>query len=103
MEALLAFAAMIPCSPGRSFAFLNPLTVAACFLITVVPLLRSQTVAPPVFLPVEGTSLAVFPVVVTSPTAGAVIRYTVTGAEPTIFDEPVDSGSTLAIIRNMTL
>ncbi len=64
---------------------------------------HAQTVAPPAFLPVDGTSVTTFPVVITCPTAGAVIRYTVSGAEPTIYDPTVTSGGTVQVPRTMTL
>ena len=72
-------------------------------LMCLTPTAWSQTVATPTFLPVEGESLARFPVVVTCATSAATIRYTVTGAEPTPFDPVVISGETIDLARNMTL
>ncbi|RYD20273.1 MAG: hypothetical protein EOP88_15700, partial [Verrucomicrobiaceae bacterium] len=69
----------------------------------VAPSAWAQTVASPTFLPAEGSSLARFPVVITCPTPGATIRYTVTGEEPTVFDPVVASGGMIDIARNMTL
>ena len=69
----------------------------------LTPVAWAQAVQTPAFLPVEGTALARFPVVVTCPTSGATIRYTVTGAEPTVFDPVVVSGGTVNVARNMTL
>jgi alpha-tubulin suppressor-like RCC1 family protein len=62
-----------------------------------------QTVATPTFLPVTGTSLTKFNVVVTCPTAGATIRYTLSGAEPTIYDLSVASGGIVTVDQNITL
>ena len=73
------------------------------FLTCLAPSAWTQTVATPTFLPVEGVALARFPVVVSCPTSGATIRYTVTGAEPTQFDPVVVSGATVDMARNMTL
>ena len=73
------------------------------FVVSLLPAAWAQTVATPTFLPVSGTSLTKFSVVVTCPTAGATIRYTVTGAEPTIYDPVVVSGQTVVVAQNMTL
>ena len=73
------------------------------FIAALLPAAWAQTVATPTFLPVAGTSLTKFSVVVTCPTAGATIRYTVTGAEPTIYDPVVVSGQTVAVAQNLTL
>jgi alpha-tubulin suppressor-like RCC1 family protein/Ca2+-binding RTX toxin-like protein len=71
--------------------------------LVFLPVAWAQTVATPIFLPVSGTSLTKFSVVVTCPTAGAVIRYTVTGAEPTAFDPIVVTGQAVQVAQNMTL
>lgn len=57
----------------------------------------------PLFLPIQGSSLTHFPVIVTSGTPGSVIHYTLNGAEPTIFDPLVTSGSTITVKRPLTL
>ncbi len=69
----------------------------------LTPVAWAQAVQTPTFLPVEGTALTGFPVVVTCPTVGATIRYTVTGADPTIYDPVVVSGQSVLVARNMTL
>ncbi len=73
------------------------------FIAALLPAAWVQTVATPTFLPVAGTSLTKFSVVVTCPTTGATLRYTVTGAEPTAFDPTVVSGQTVQVAQNMTL
>ena len=69
----------------------------------LAPSIWAQTVATPTFLPVSGTSLTKFSVVVTCTTGGATIRYTVTGADPTIYDPVVVSGQSVLVTQNMTL
>ena len=56
----------------------------------------------PVFSPAGGTYVAGTPIAVSSPTLGAVIRYTLNGAEPTTGDPVIASGSTL-VAGNYTL
>ena len=73
------------------------------FLVLLFPVAWAQTVATPTFLPVSGTSLTKFPVIVSCATSGATIRYTVTGAEPTIYDPVVVSGQSVVVKQNMTL
>src|SRR5687767_13249427 len=80
-------------------------TVSRLFLVIacLIPTAWAQSVQTPAFLPVEGTALTRFQVVVTCPTSGATIHYTVTGAEPTVFDPVVASGSSVEVTRNTTL
>jgi hypothetical protein len=72
-------------------------------LVVMTSSLRGVTVAAPTFAPVEGVSATNFPVVITCTTAGATIRYTLNGAEPTVDDRVVTSGASLAIKRSLTL
>ena len=72
-------------------------------LASLLPAAWAQTVATPTFLPISGTSLTKFSVAVTCPTAGATIRYTLTGADPTIYDPVVVSGQSVLVTQNMTL
>ena len=65
--------------------------------------LRLKRLPFPFFLPVSGTSLTQFSVLVTCSSVGATIRYTVTGIEPTIYDPVVVSGQSVWIAKNMTL
>jgi alpha-tubulin suppressor-like RCC1 family protein len=80
-------------------ALLRPLLAVLC----LAPIAWAQTVATPTFLPISGTSLTKFSVVVTCPTAGATIRYTVSGAEPTVYDPIVISGQSVVVAQNLTL
>ncbi|WP_367872485.1 Ig-like domain-containing protein [Luteolibacter sp. Populi] len=57
----------------------------------------------PVFNPGESDSAVTFPVTITSATPGAVIRYTLTGVDPTVNDPTVASGGSVTITRNLTL
>ena len=57
-------------------------------------------VQPPVLNPADGEAYANFPLTITCPTPGAVIRYTLNGVEPTLYDLPITSGSTVVINRN---
>jgi Ca2+-binding RTX toxin-like protein/alpha-tubulin suppressor-like RCC1 family protein len=57
----------------------------------------------PVFTPTAGSSIGEISVVVTCSSPGATIRYTLTGAEPTVFDPTVVSGGSVAVDRALTL
>lgn len=57
----------------------------------------------PQFLPVEGDSATKVSVVVSCETPGATIHYTVSGAEPTIYDPVVASGTPVEVKRSLTL
>ncbi|BCU78063.1 Ig-like domain-containing protein [Luteolibacter sp. LG18] len=61
------------------------------------------TVSTPVFNPQEADSATKFTVVVSCATSGSVIHYTLNGAEPTIYDPVISSGSTVLIDRDLTL
>lgn len=57
-------------------------------------------VTPPTLNPAEGQSFSVFPLLISCPDAGAEIRYTVNGMEPTLNDQKVESGETILVNRN---
>ena len=86
--------------PGSSPCFALRVSLIWSFLVHFA---LAQTVATPTFLPVSGTSLTKFNVVVTCATANATIRYTVTGADPTVYDPSVVSGGTVTVAQNITL
>ena len=65
--------------------------------------LRAVTVVAPAFAPVEGVSATNLPIVITCTTAGATIRYTLNGAEPTVDDRVLTSGDSLLIKRSSIL
>jgi len=60
-------------------------------------------VTPPTLNPQKGESFTVFPLLISCPDAGADIRYTVNGLEPTLNDQKVESGETIIINRNWTI
>ena len=60
-------------------------------------------VTAPVLTPGEGDSLAQFELTVTCASPGAAIHYTLNGAEPTLADPTITSGSTLTIDRSFTV
>lgn len=60
-------------------------------------------VSPPALNPQSGDSFTVFPVVISSPDVGAEIHYTLSGAEPTLYDPVIASGGAITINRNWTL
>ena len=66
-------------------------------------LLASGVVATPTFAPTEGDAIGRFNVVVSCATSGATIHYTLTGAEPTVYDRSIASQGSILIDRNMTL
>ncbi|MDP3113297.1 MAG: chitobiase/beta-hexosaminidase C-terminal domain-containing protein, partial [Candidatus Cloacimonadaceae bacterium] len=77
----------------------DPSTIATAQYIIVIPI---QTVAAPVFNPPAGIYGAPVNVLVSSATAGASIRYTLDGTEPsetfgTIYADPINIASTTTI------
>ncbi|MCW1916968.1 chitobiase/beta-hexosaminidase C-terminal domain-containing protein [Luteolibacter sp. GHJ8] len=66
-------------------------------------LIVSGVVATPTFAPTEGDAIGRFNVVVSCATSGATIHYTLTGAEPTVYDRSIASQGSILIDRNMTL
>jgi alpha-tubulin suppressor-like RCC1 family protein len=78
-------------------------TGAAAVLLATGSMAVFADVAAPVFVPNDVDSATVLQVTVSSATAGAVIRYTLNGSEPTGSDPLVPSGGTLTINRNLIL
>lgn len=65
--------------------------------------IAGAVVLAPVFSPTEGDSLSNFNLTITAPTSPSVIRYTLNGTEPTLFDPVIASGGTLTVARGLTL
>lgn len=60
-------------------------------------------VAAPVFVPYDADGVTPFAVTVTSATSGAVIRYTLNGADPTVTDLPLPGDGKIPVNRDITL
>lgn len=60
-------------------------------------------VAAPALSPSDGNSSVKFTVKVDCATPGARIRYTLNGAEPTLFDFSIPSGGSIPLARNLTV